>query len=488
MLIAYQRLELRKKVVVMNRIRILRFSVAGVLALVQVTVGAAAVLAQSNAKSVEDSVSAMSVNLSLAPGSAVARYADPQTGLTVDQTVAYALEHNGELLAARKEIDAASALIKQASLRANPKVDASVSKTITGTDNSITVNGMLPLELGGRRPARIKVAERELEMRRQDVANRERVLAADVRAKFGEALAAILKLGFDEDLIATSQRGYNLVAARVTEGGTAPLEQNMVLVELNLLRSMRETAEGKAQIEMLELRNLIGMTPEEPVRLSGDFNNVITPLSPVAEAAERALSERPDLKLAKAAESFAEARIEQARADGRLDASLVAGYQRMAFGYPLNGINDAGQLTPIQGTFHYFTVGVSLDLPVRNKNQGAVEATVAEAEGAKRRREFLELTIRREVASAYARYNSVARAAEIFRVGVKDQANANLDVVRQTYELGSKTLIDYLGEQRRFIDLQNRYIDALLDTYKARVEIERATASSTTTKQQVTQR
>jgi len=49
----------------------------------------------------------------------------------------------------------------------------------------------------------------------------------------------------------------NLVAARVTEGGTAPLEQNMVLVELNRLRSMRETAEGKAQIEMLELRNLI---------------------------------------------------------------------------------------------------------------------------------------------------------------------------------------------------------------------------------------
>src|SRR6059036_1764694 len=127
----------------------------------------------------------------------------------------------------------------------------------------------------------------------------------------------------------------------------------------------------------------------------------------------------------------------------------------MAFGYPLNGINAAGQLRPIQGTFHYFTLGVSLDLPVRNKNQGAIEASLAEAEGATRRREFLELTVRREVAAAYAQYNSRARAAEIFRVGVKDQANANLDVVRQTYELGSKTLIDYLGEQRRYIELQN---------------------------------
>jgi cobalt-zinc-cadmium efflux system outer membrane protein len=473
----------------MNKHRnVKKFMVALVLAVAQLVFGASAILAQSPVPDSDKQIALINASLSLPPISSLAKYSDPQTGVTVDQAVAYGLEHNGELLAARKEIEAASALVRQAALRANPKVDASVSKTITGTDNNITVNGMLPLELGGRRPARIKVAERELEMRRQDVANRERMLAADVRGKFGEALAAILKLGFDEDLISTSQRSYNLVAARVTEGGTAPLEQNMVLVELNRLRSMRETAEGKAQIEMLLLRNLIGMTPEEPLRLRGDFNDLITPLSPVAEATERALSERPDLKLAKAAESFAEARIEQARAEGRPDASLIAGYQRMDFGYPLNGITDAGQLRPIQGTFHYFTVGISLDLPVRNKNQGAIEAAVAEAEAVKRRREFLELTVRREVASAYAMYNSTSRAAEIFRVGVKDQANANLDVVRQTYELGSKTLIDYLGEQRRFIELQNGYIDALLDTYKARVESERAVGSPTPTRQQVTQR
>jgi outer membrane protein, heavy metal efflux system len=471
----------------MNRLRILRVIMCGVLVSAQVVVNAAALMAQSISSPAESSLS-MNVSLSLTPSAVVAKYADPQAGLTVEEAVAYALEHNGELLAVRKEIDAATALVKQAALRANPKVDASLSKTITGTDNNATVNGMLPLELGGRRSARIRVAERELEMRRQDVANRERILAADVRGKFGEALAAILKLGFDEDLIATSQRSYNLVAARVTEGGTAPLEQNMVLVELNRLRSTREKAEGKAQIEMLELRNLIGMSPEEPLRLRGNFNDVIAPVPPLTNSTELALSERPDLKFAKAAESLAEARIEQARTEGRLDASLTAGYQRMDSSYPLNGINDAGKLSPIRSTFHYFTVGVSLELPVRNKNRGSIEAAVADAEGAKRRREFLELTVRREVASAYALYNSTARAAEIFRVGVKDQANANLDVVRQTYELGSKTLIDYLGEQRRFIELQNGYIDALLDTYKARVEIERAVASPTPTRQQVTQR
>lgn len=466
----------------MNKKHRNRLVIVSALVVSQILIGASTGLAQSLVASNEKGLTMTNANAMSDAGSPVLTYSDPQAGMTVDQAVAYALEHNGELQAMRKEIGAASALVKQAALHANPTVEASIAKTISGRDNTVMIQGMLPMELGGRRPARIKVAEHELEMRRQDVANRERLLAADVRAKFGEAIAAILTLGFDQDLIDTSERGYKLVAARVTEGGTAPLEQNMVLVELNRLRSTREIAEGKTQIAMLELRNVIGMGPEEPLRLHGDFDDLVAPLTLISEATERALNERPDLKLAKATESFAEARIEQARAEGRLDASLTTGYQRMDSSFPLNGINDAGQLRPIQSTFNYLTFGVSLNLPVRNQNQGAVEATVAEADAAKRRREFTELTIRREVASAYAQYNSAARAAEIFRVGVKDQANANLNIVRQTYELGSKTLIDYLVEQRRYIELQNSYIDTLLETYKARVDVERAVGSSTVTR------
>src|SRR5262245_9949303 len=82
------------------------------------------------------------------------RYFDPQAGMTADQAVAYALAHNGELLAARKEIDAANALVKQAALRANPMLEIGGAKTILGTDNNVMVQGTLPLELGGRRAAR----------------------------------------------------------------------------------------------------------------------------------------------------------------------------------------------------------------------------------------------------------------------------------------------------------------------------------------------
>jgi len=405
-------------------------------------------------------------------------YIDQTSGLAVDDAVAYGLSHNLDLQAAWKEIDAAKALVKQARLRANPKLDIEGARQIPpGKDNNIMANAMLPLELGGRRAARIAVAEREVEVREREFANRERLLASDIRLKFGEALAQALKLSFTDELVAANQQSFNLIAAKVAEGASPPLEQNMALVELNRLRSMRETVAAKVEISLFELRNLIGMPPEQPLRLRGDFDRLINQLPSLSDATERALRERPDLQAFRANESLATARIEQARAEGRLDASLNAGYERMNSSFPVFGVDEHGQLQPVQDVFHFFKFGISLDLPVRNKNQGAIEAAVAKSAAAQSRREFAELTVRREVASAYAQYDRAMRAEEIFRVGAREPARANLDVVRQTYELGSKTLLDYIAEQRRFIELENDFIDAQLAIYNARVEIARATAS-----------
>ena len=407
----------------------------------------------------------------------LAQYFDATAGMTADEAVAFALEYNAELLAAKKEVDAARALVRQAGLRPNPMIEVERKEQLNGSDNDTMVGGILPLELGGRRSARILVAKRELEMKERLLADRERVLAAEVRTKFGQALAEMLKLAFTEDLLTTTNRGYRLVTARVVEGRTAPLEQSMVLVEVNRIRSMREAGEGKVQIALLELRNVIGMNPEEPLRLRGDLTPVAEPLPSLAVVTEAALRERPDLKAARSAESLAEAQIEQARSTGRVDASLTGKYELMNFGFPQRGFDDAGRLVPINGRFHSVAVGVTLNLPVRDQNQGAIEAAVAEKEAATRRREFAELTVKREIAASFARYSQATRAAEIYRIGVRDQANANLEVVRQIYELGSKTLLDYIAEQRRFIEVETAFIDSLLETYLARVEIRRAAAS-----------
>lgn len=412
-----------------------------------------------------------------ADAAAVALYFDPAGGVTADEAVARALASNGELLALREEVEAARALVKQAGFRANPRLDVSGAKAVNMPDNQVMVEGMLPLELGGRRAARVRVAVREVELREATLADRERVVAAEVRAKFGEALAEVLKLGVTEDLLDNGQRGYRLVVARVLEGRTAPLEQNQVLVEVNRLRSMREAGRGRAEVALLELRNLMGAEVSEPLHLRGDFGGLIDPLPAAADATSRALAARADLLAARAAEALAESRVEEARAAGRADAEVRAGFQRMRTGFMLNGVDDAGRLAPIENTANSVTFGLSVTLPVRDKNVGAIEAAAAEHVAARRRREFLELTVRREVAAAYAAYEAAARASEIYRVGVRGQAGQNLSVILKTYELGAKTLLDYIAEQRRYIELENDYVDSVLQTYLARVRVASVSAA-----------
>lgn len=46
--------------------------------------------------------------------------------------------------------------------------------------------------------------------------------------------------------------------------------------------------------------------------------------------------------------------------------------------------------------------------------------------------------------------------------------------MRRTYELGRTTLLDVIAEQRRYIDIENGYTEALRQVYDAAVEIERA--------------
>ena len=406
-------------------------------------------------------------------------YLDPVNGKTVDDLVALALQNNAEIIAMRKEAEAGESLVKQAGLRPNPMVEVSGAKRIGGTDNNEMIQAEQPLELGGRRPARIRVAKQELEIRKQAVAEKEREVAADVRSKFGEALAAATKLKVADDIIDMEKVMFELVAARVTEGRTPPLEQNMESVELNRMRADRETAEGVVEMRMFELRNLVGMNPEEPLRLRGDFAALLGVIPPQEIATERALGSRPDLAGARAVEQLQAARIGQAKAEGRIDADVMLGYQRMNTGFPLLGIQEStGALLPIEDKMHFFTFGVRLNLPVTNRNQGTIEAAKLEGDAARSRREFGELTVKREIASAYARYNRALRAMEIYRVGVRDQAAANLNVVRQTYDLGSKTLLDYIGEHHRYMATENGFIDAELEAYLARVEILRSTYAS----------
>ena len=198
---------------------------------------------------------------------------------------------------------------------------------------------------------------------------------------------------------------------------------------------------------------------------------------PADEAARQALTNRPDLDAARADVAVGAAKIGKEQAEGRWDASVNLGYQRQDMGFDLNGITSTGGTRPIQNVFHYFGAGVSIMLPVRNRNQGNVAAAAAEAQAAERRLQFAELTVRQEVAAALAQYEAARRSLEIYEHGVRDVATSNLSVVRRTYALGRGSLLDVIGEQRRYIDIENGYTDILRQVYDARVEIDRVTGA-----------
>ena len=128
-------------------------------------------------------------------------FLDLQQGVTEAELVTRALASNPTLLAQRQQIAMARGDVTQARLRQNPSLTLGGLKEVNGGDNAINVSGSLPLELFGRRARRTEAAESKEEATQQSVADQERLLAGEVRMRFGQALAAIRDLMFVEQLL-----------------------------------------------------------------------------------------------------------------------------------------------------------------------------------------------------------------------------------------------------------------------------------------------
>ena len=393
--------------------------------------------------------------------------------VTVDDLVARALADNPDLQATQAEVDAAHGRLQQAGLRPNPMLDLGVQKNVAGPDNNLTAMVTVPLDLNGRKAGRVGVATGELEMKRTQVADRARRLRAEVRMKAGDLLAAQRNLRFTEELLQVNHAALGLLQTRVRQGAAPPLDENLLRVEVNRLEASRRLLASQVEVLALQVKTLVGLGPEAPLALRGDLRSASVRLD-LQEGLTRALAARSDLLMARAEVAMAEAMIQKEKAEGRWDASVNVGYMRQDFGYDLNGLTASGSTKPIQDVFHYVGAGVSITLPVRNQNQGNIAAALASTTAAQRRLAFVTLTIRQEVTAAFTQYDAAQRALEIYTQGVQEVARQNLEVVRQTYTLGRATLLDVIAEQRRYIDVETGYTDALKQVYDAAVDIERA--------------
>ena len=404
-----------------------------------------------------------------------AQYVDPTTGISIEQAVAMGLAREPDLQAVRTQVEAARGMRQQAGLRPNPTISGMRQEQIRGTDATTSTDIEWPLDLF-RRTGRIAIAEREVEVAQLSVADRERLLAAEIRTAYGELAAAVRDVGIAGELVVANRRGYELLRARVEQGASPPLERNIAEVEVRRMESQQVLQAAQADAALIELKRLLGLDPRADLKIRDTLDALVEGPSPVAVPADLAplVAERSDVREAEARLRLADARIDGARREGRFDLGLVGGFMRMGFSFPQLGFGRSGELEPIEDVFHSFKFGAMVMVPVGNRNQGAIAAARAERAGAEHLRDARALAAQSEVASAVVRDERARQAVAMYSSGVRTLARQNLEVVRETYELGRATLSDVLAEQRRYLDIEMGYTEALRMAFEARTALARA--------------
>jgi cobalt-zinc-cadmium efflux system outer membrane protein len=400
------------------------------------------------------------------------KFLDPASGVSAIDLVRRALATYADLTASRLEVARARGRLRQAGLIPNPVVDIEQTTgrwTGSAEEKEQSIGLLVPVELGGKRARRIDLGRADLAAAEAEVEDRERRLTAEVRTAFSDALAALRELGITSELNRIDRQTAQFVLARVTEGDAAPLELSLLRADADRLRSRRALIEGRLQAAVLKLKNLAGIPASDELRFREELEAIVLPDPPsLEEALETALRARPDLRLARLNEQVSEAGMRLARAQVFPDVTLSVRYSTNTTVFdqtPVGVLRDRDKV---------LSFGASISIPIFNRNQGATMEAQAAIAQARARREFLESLVRAEVASAHSRYQAARDAVTIFEPGVIERSEQNIRAVRGAYEIGAFRITDLLTEQRRLVDFQREYTDALAERYRALADLQAA--------------
>ncbi|WP_426136558.1 TolC family protein [Pseudomonas sp. PWP3-1b2] len=383
---------------------------------------------------------------------AIASVAQAQT-LTLDSALQTAFANNPDLAAAQWEIEIAGGARQQAGLIPNPVASWDAEDT---RRNSRTTSIKLSqtLELGGKRGARIDVAERAQDAAALTLEQRRNGLRADVIDGYYGALRAQERLELAQRSLALAERGLVVAKGRVTAGKSSPVEATRAQVQLSQIRLEL----NRAQIDLTDAyRQLAASTG----RATLDFQTVATqstttpPLPPTAQLLAR-LEQTPELRLAelKILQSEAGVGLEKAQRIPDLDVSVGSQY-------------DAGVRERVN------LVGVSMPIPLFNRNQGNVLAASRRADQSRDLRNATELRLRTEIRQAMDLWQTANTEVLAFNQHILPAAQRAVDSATRGFELGKFNFIDVLDAQRTLIAARTQYLASTAQATDAWVRIER---------------
>ena len=195
------------------------------------------------------------------------------TPLTLQKAVALALEANLDLTVAQREIEAVEGQVIQGRVRPNPELAYSLEDQRTPTrTQSVQIN--LPIELGGKRAARIAAAERGRDVAVEELNTRRVEIRAAVVAAFFEALAAQDRTALAQDSVDLARQATDAVAKRVTAGKVSPVEETKARVAEAGVRVELAQAQSEQRSARARLASLLGANPPRFTQVAGSVDDL----------------------------------------------------------------------------------------------------------------------------------------------------------------------------------------------------------------------
>lgn len=381
--------------------------------------------------------------------------------LSLDDAISRAIAADPGLRAAGAGVDAARGGVRQARTRPNPSLSTEI-ENFNGRDDlrgfsgaETTVGLSQEIEVGGRRSARIGLANRELHGAELDRVLRGLELARDVQTAYYDALAAQELVVIATERLRTAEALNGSVARRVAAArdplmAGARAEAGLAEARTGLIRAEADAASARARLTSL-MGGVNGFAlnaedfalPRASTHAHGGIGDATPDIARLAAERDR---------------STAAVRVERSLA--WQNPSLTLGYRRFE---ERNG--DGAMLA-----------GFSIPLNVFDRNQGSIARARAEEKRAEFELEAGRLAIMREYANLERAIATDAQQARSIEDNVIPQADRALNLAQNGYDRGAFSYLDVLEAQRALSDARQARVDTLRSFHTNEAALDRLTA------------
>ncbi|PZU40649.1 MAG: cobalt-zinc-cadmium resistance protein [Acidovorax sp.] len=381
--------------------------------------------------------------------------------LSLQKAIALALEANLDLTVAQREVDAVQGQVLQAQARRNPELAYLLEDQRTSTrTQSAQIN--LPIELGGKRAARMAAAERGRDVAVEELNARRVEIRAAVVAAFFDALAAQDRTALAQDSVDLARKATDAVAKRVTAGKVSPVEETKARVAEAGVRVELAQAQSEQRSARARLASLLGANPPRFTQVAGSVDDL--PAVPSLDDIQQRLSASSALRRAQLEVERRRSLADVERSKQTPDVTVSLGVKR-----------------PNELARNQLMLGISVPLPLFDRNQGNLLEALKREDKARDELQALNLRLSTEVLQARERLASVRGEIDILQREVLPGAKSAYDAATVGFGYGKFNYLEVLDAQRTYFAAKSQYLKALADAHRAAADMDRVIGASEST-------